>query len=92
MDANTSGGAGCVVRKGVRRDVDGCDDEDEVRKGGRRFKQAGTPNLHLLPVWRAARDGSRHSFLFSVSRLIRLEELLEKPPARARCRLEREEQ
>jgi hypothetical protein len=48
MDASTSGDAGNVVRTVVRRVVDDCDDEDEVRKGGRRFKQAGTLNLHLV--------------------------------------------
>lgn len=48
-DVSKIGDAGDAVGSGVRRLVDDSDDEDKVRKGGRRFKQAaGTPNLHLL--------------------------------------------
>jgi hypothetical protein len=78
MAASASGDGGSSVRNGMRRKVDYCDDGDDVRKGGRRFKMAGTPNLHLhsFPcLVDRARDGSRHSFPFSVPRLIRLKEL-----------------
>ena len=79
MAASASGDAGSSVRNEMRRMVDYCDDGDDVRKGGRRFKMAGTHNLHLLHSFPClvdrARDGSRHSFPFSVPCLIRLGEL-----------------
>jgi hypothetical protein len=78
MDARIIGDAGYAVNRGVRRVVDDRDDEDGVRKGGRRFKQAGTPNLHLLHSFPCLADTQRWragipSFL-ALLRLIRLEE------------------
>src|SRR2546421_684060 len=70
MAVSQVGDAGDAVRSDVRRPVDGGDDEDGAGKGGRRFKQAGTPNLHLVipfPVWRTHSEGRRHSFLFGLS-------------------------
>lgn len=59
MDASKFGDAKDAVRSGVRRRVDDSDDGDEVRKGGRRFKQAGTLNLHLLHSFPCLADTQR---------------------------------
>jgi hypothetical protein len=77
VGASTTGDAGHAARGGVRRAGGDSDDEDDVRKGGRRFKQAGTPNLHLLHSFPCLADWQRRDAgipsLLALRRLIRLE-------------------